>query len=98
MRKPKMNPDEIDIDCPVVVRLIARQFPQWAGLPITAVHSAGTDNAIFRLGDDMAVRLPRRPAVVASAAVHHYRVSNPVMAAAGERAISQVIADYQRTA
>jgi hypothetical protein len=31
-------------------------------------------------------------------AVHHYRVSNPVMAAAGERAISRVIADYQRTA
>lgn len=27
-----------------------------------------------------------------------YRASNPVMAANGERAISQIIADYQRTA
>lgn len=68
MPEPKMNPDEIDIDRPTVVRLIAKQFPQWAGLPITAVRSAGTDNAIFRLGDDMAVRLPRRPGVVATLA------------------------------
>jgi aminoglycoside phosphotransferase (APT) family kinase protein len=68
MAEPKMNPDEIDIDCSTVVRLIARQFPRWAGLPITAVRSAGTDNAIFRLGDNMAVRLPRRPGVVATMA------------------------------
>lgn len=68
MPEPKMNPDEIDIDRPTVVRLIAEQFPQWAGLPITGVRSAGTDNAIFRLGDDMAVRLPRRPGVVATVA------------------------------
>jgi aminoglycoside phosphotransferase (APT) family kinase protein len=34
-------------------------FPQWADLPIEPVHSAGTDKAIYRLGDDMAVRLPR---------------------------------------
>lgn len=68
MAGPKMNPDEIGIDRPTVVRLIAKQFPQWAGLPITAVRSAGTDNAIFRLGDDMAVRLPRRPGIVATLA------------------------------
>jgi aminoglycoside phosphotransferase (APT) family kinase protein len=42
-----------------VGRLLAAQFPQWANLPIAPVHSAGTDNAIYRLGDDMAVRLPR---------------------------------------
>jgi hypothetical protein len=34
---------------------------QWADLPIAPVQSAGTDNAIYRLGDDMAVRLPRIP-------------------------------------
>jgi|HubBroStandDraft_4_1064222.scaffolds.fasta_scaffold534989_1 hypothetical protein len=34
-------------------------FPQWADLPIEPVHSPGTDKAIYRLGDDMAVRLPR---------------------------------------
>ncbi|GAG81426.1 unnamed protein product, partial [marine sediment metagenome] len=35
------------------------QFLQWADLPIEPVRSAGTDNTIFRLGNDMAVRLPR---------------------------------------
>ena len=62
-----MNPDEIDIGVPVA-RLIAKQFPQWAGLPITEVPSAGTDNAIYRLGEEMAVRLPRRPGTVAALA------------------------------
>jgi aminoglycoside phosphotransferase (APT) family kinase protein len=56
-----MHPDEIDIDGSLVSRLIAKQFPRWADLPITKVHSAGTDNAIYRLGEDMAVRLPRLP-------------------------------------
>jgi aminoglycoside phosphotransferase (APT) family kinase protein len=45
MPNQKMNPDEIDIGTPVVGRLIAEQFPHWAGLPITEVSSAGTDNA-----------------------------------------------------
>jgi hypothetical protein len=62
MPTPKMRPDEIDIDRALVGQLIAKQFPQWADLLITKVHSAGTDNAIYRLGDDMAVRLPVFPA------------------------------------
>jgi len=55
----KMHADEIDIDASLVRRLLAAQFPQWADLPIEPVASAGTDNAIYRLGEDMAVRLPR---------------------------------------
>lgn len=47
------------IDVALVRRLLAGQFPDWAGLAVTPVASAGTDNAIFRLGRDMAVRLPR---------------------------------------
>jgi aminoglycoside phosphotransferase (APT) family kinase protein len=68
MPKPRMNPDEIDIDSPLVRRLIHKQFPQWADLPITEVRSAGTDNAIYRLGNEMAARLPRRPGVAAGVA------------------------------
>jgi aminoglycoside phosphotransferase (APT) family kinase protein len=34
--------------------------PQWASLAIELVESAGCDNTIFRLGPDLAVRLPRR--------------------------------------
>jgi aminoglycoside phosphotransferase (APT) family kinase protein len=54
-----MHADELDIDVPLVRRLLAAQLPEWAALPVERVSSAGTVNAIFRLGDDMAVRLPR---------------------------------------
>ncbi|MFF4754119.1 aminoglycoside phosphotransferase family protein [Streptomyces sp. NPDC002514] len=57
----KMHDDELDVDGPLVRRLIAGQFPEWAGLPVTGIASAGTDHAMFRLGDDLVVRLPRRP-------------------------------------
>lgn len=55
----KMHADEVDTDVLLVDRLIAAQFPQWANLPIEPVPSAGTDNALYRLGADMVVRLPR---------------------------------------
>jgi aminoglycoside phosphotransferase (APT) family kinase protein len=55
----KMHENEQPIDIPLVQRLLAAQFPEWAELPLAPVSSAGTDNALFRLGDDMAVRLPR---------------------------------------
>ncbi len=54
-----MHAGERDIDLPLVRRLVADQFPRWADLPLAPVHSHGTDNAIYRLGDEMAVRLPR---------------------------------------
>lgn len=60
MADGKMHPDELSTDAPLVRRLLAAQFPQWADLSIQPVRSAGSDNAIYRLGDDMAVRLPRR--------------------------------------
>ena len=54
-----MHAGEVDTDASLVRRLLAAQFPQWAALPIEPVVSSGTDNAIYRLGEDMAVRLPR---------------------------------------
>jgi aminoglycoside phosphotransferase (APT) family kinase protein len=57
----KMQLDEVEVDISLVGRLLAAEFPQWADLPIEPFHSAGTNNPIFRLGDDMAVRLPRIP-------------------------------------
>jgi aminoglycoside phosphotransferase (APT) family kinase protein len=55
----KMHPDEVDIDIPLVRRLLAAQFPQWASLPIQPVWPLGTDNALYRLGNELVVRLPR---------------------------------------
>jgi aminoglycoside phosphotransferase (APT) family kinase protein len=59
MAAPKMHPGEIDTDVALVRRLLAGQFPEWAGLAIDPVVSYGTDHDIYRLGDDLAARLPR---------------------------------------
>jgi aminoglycoside phosphotransferase (APT) family kinase protein len=59
MNARKMHGDEVDTDVSLVRRLLAGQFPQWADLPVEPVRSAGTDNALYRLGADMVVRLPR---------------------------------------
>ena len=59
MTANKMHVDEVHTDVALVRRLLAAQFPQWADLPIAPVRSAGTGNALYRLGDDMVVRLPR---------------------------------------
>ena len=56
----KMHADELEIDASLVGRLLAAQFPQWAALPIRRVPAWGTDNALYRLGDDMVARMPRR--------------------------------------
>ena len=59
MAAAKMHADEVATDAGLVRRLITGQFPRWADLPITPVPSAGTDNALYRLGDDLVVRMPR---------------------------------------
>ncbi len=59
MSTGKMHAGELEITEPLVRRLLAAQFPQWAHLTLARVPSAGTDNALFRLGDAMVVRLPR---------------------------------------
>lgn len=55
----KMHADEPDVDESLVHRLIASQFPDWAGLPVAPVVPVGTSNAMYRLGEDLVVRLPR---------------------------------------
>lgn len=66
MSAERMHADEIATDATLVGRLIAAQFPQWAGLPIVRVSSAGTENALYRVGNDMVARLPRRPSATGS--------------------------------
>ncbi len=59
MTSNRMHADELDITPSLVRCLIAAQFPQWAHLLLRPVLSAGTDNALYRLGNDLVVRLPR---------------------------------------
>ncbi|MPZ93130.1 MAG: phosphotransferase [Actinobacteria bacterium] len=55
----RMHIDELEIDEALVHRLLAEQFPEWANWPLSRVESAGTVNAIFRLGDELSLRLAR---------------------------------------
>jgi aminoglycoside phosphotransferase (APT) family kinase protein len=49
---------EVEIDAGLVRRLLAAQFPRWAGLPVAPVELDGWDNRTFRLGAELSVRLP----------------------------------------
>jgi aminoglycoside phosphotransferase (APT) family kinase protein len=53
-----MHADEIETDVELVRRLLAGQFPQWAELLIELVDTYGTDHHIYRLGDELCIRLP----------------------------------------
>ncbi|MFE5919203.1 aminoglycoside phosphotransferase family protein [Streptomyces sp. NPDC056468] len=46
------------IDEALVRRLVDTQFPQWAGLPLKLLDPAGSDHVIYRLGEELTVRLP----------------------------------------
>jgi aminoglycoside phosphotransferase (APT) family kinase protein len=71
MRADKMHSDEVETDKILVQRLVTAQFPEWANLPIQPVPSAGTDNALYRLGQSMVVRLPRISAATRQVDLEH---------------------------
>ncbi|HVQ91321.1 MAG TPA: aminoglycoside phosphotransferase family protein [Mycobacteriales bacterium] len=60
----RLHADEVDIDVALAARLIAEQLPGYARLPLRRIASGGTDNAVFRLGAELAVRMPLRPGAV----------------------------------
>jgi aminoglycoside phosphotransferase (APT) family kinase protein len=53
-----LHQNEVPVDEAVVRSLLEAQCPEWAGLPLSPA-GAGTDNTMYRLGDDLLVRLPR---------------------------------------
>ncbi|MCB8961543.1 MAG: aminoglycoside phosphotransferase family protein [Ardenticatenales bacterium] len=59
MTATQMHKNEVPTSAALVQQLLAAQFPQWADLPIQRVPSSGTDNALYRAGDELLVRLPR---------------------------------------
>jgi aminoglycoside phosphotransferase (APT) family kinase protein len=67
----KMHENEILAEPPVVRRLLRDQLPKWAELAISELPLGGTGNALYRLGDDMLVRLPRIDWAVADVGRDH---------------------------
>ena len=60
-----------DITAGLVSKLVGTQFPRWAGLPVRPVDAGGWDNATFRLGGELLVRLPSAEAYVPAVAKEH---------------------------
>ncbi len=55
-----MHSDQIDVSLSLASGLIQSQFPQFRGEKIVALDTAGTVNAIFRIGTAHVARLPLR--------------------------------------
>lgn len=56
-----LHSDEIAIDVDLVRSLVGRAMPAYAAAPVRRLDSSGSTNALFRLGEDLLVRLPRQP-------------------------------------
>ncbi|MBW5426058.1 phosphotransferase [Streptomyces sp. BG9H] len=55
------------MDAALARRLVDTQFPQWAGLPLKLLDPAGSDHVIYRLGEELSVRLPRHADAIGQA-------------------------------
>ncbi|MGI5391075.1 aminoglycoside phosphotransferase family protein [Streptomyces sp. CA-251251] len=84
------------IDTALVRGLVDAQFPQWAGLPLRPFEPAGSDHVIHRLGEELAVRVPRHAGAVGQARkdlawlprlAPHLPLDVPVPVAVGEPAL-----------
>ena len=76
MAKP-MPAAEVEITAQLVRALLAGQHPDLALLPVTFLAS-GWDNAIFRLGDSLLARMPRR--ALGATIIEHEQRWLPVLA------------------
>jgi aminoglycoside phosphotransferase (APT) family kinase protein len=56
-----LHDDELPVDEPLVRSLVSASFPEYDLLPLRRLDASGSSNALFRLGDDLLVRLPRQP-------------------------------------
>lgn len=56
-----LHSDEIPIDAELVRLLVSRVMPAYADAPVRRLASSGSTNALFRLGEELLVRLPRQP-------------------------------------
>jgi aminoglycoside phosphotransferase (APT) family kinase protein len=68
MNLQRMPDAEVPIDAGLVRALLHEQHEDLASLPLVETGE-GWDNKLFRLGDDLVVRLPRRQ-IGSSVSVH----------------------------
>ena len=85
-----LQDDEFHIDGDLVSRLISTQFPEFAALPLRRLDAFGSTNVLFRLGDELLVRLPRQPG--GGAGVDKERRWMPELCGALPVAVPEVVA------
>jgi aminoglycoside phosphotransferase (APT) family kinase protein len=56
-----LHADELTVDPATVRALVDREVPEYAHLPLTRLAASGSTNSLYRLGEDLLVRLPRQP-------------------------------------
>lgn len=64
MSDKSLHAGELVIDIALANALISTQYPQWAKLEIRPILSSGTDNEIFRLGENMCLRIPKSTSTI----------------------------------
>jgi aminoglycoside phosphotransferase (APT) family kinase protein len=57
----RLHDDEFLIDVRLVRALVDRALPECASLSLSPLRASGSSNALFRLGGELLVRLPRQP-------------------------------------
>lgn len=57
----RLHTDELPIDVALVRQLVDRAFPEYVDDDLRQINDSGSSNALFRLGNDKLVRLPRQP-------------------------------------
>ncbi len=53
-----LHDSQIELDPEDISEVIEARFPEWKDLPLERIDSTGTVNYIYRLGDEMVVRIP----------------------------------------
>ena len=74
-------------------RLVGRAMPAYADAPVRRLASSGSTNALFRLGDELLVRLPRQPG--GSATIAKEATWLPVLGPLLPVSVPDVVAEFE---
>ena len=87
-----LHSNEIPIDIELVRTLVDRVMPDYADAPVRRLASSGSTNALFRLGHELLVRLPRQPG--GSAAISKEATWLPILAPTLPVSVPEVVAVF----
>jgi aminoglycoside phosphotransferase (APT) family kinase protein len=88
-----LHPDEIPVDAELVRALVSRSMPEYADAPVRRLATSGSTNALFRLGEEFIVRLPRQPG--GSAAISKEATWLPVLGPRLPVSVPEVVAVFE---